>query len=339
MRARNGLTAGALFLIAALVGFSAGRKARSGVTPPDTGVASRAWNHGSKRIAYVLPNEGPYYDLKWAGAQAELLRLGYEPQKYTAGGYKNIKAQLDIMDDLIQKKVGGIILHAVDQAALAAAGDRAAAAGIPVIAENVAAGTASVAGSVQLANYQNGYELAMSLVNAIGGKGKIAALVGPPGLEASDSMWQGAKDYFAHWPGVEIVRVEYLQANAPDALTRTEAILAAHEDLAGIYTWFVQNGIGAAQALKARGYRPGQVAIVAKDIDSQGEQLLRDGWISALLVGEPVTMGRTSARLIDGLVSGSKIQTSVLLHNELVTARTIDHIDRTGFEVQRKDKP
>ena len=55
------------------------------------------WLLQSKQVAYVLPNDGPYYDLKWHGVSSELKKMGYDPQKYSAGGYKGVKKQVDII--------------------------------------------------------------------------------------------------------------------------------------------------------------------------------------------------------------------------------------------------
>lgn len=299
-----------------------------------TSQAKPAWTLKSKQVAYVLPNEGPYYDLKWHGVSSELIRLGYEPQKYSAGAYKNIKAQTDIMDNLIQKKVGAIILHAIDEKALVPFVEKAATAGIPVIAENVDIYTPSLAGSVQLANYQNGWELAMALVIQMGGKGKIAALVGPPGLDVTDEMWRGAKDYLKRFPEIEVVREENLQVNVPDAQKVIDSILLSHRDIKGIYTWYVQNAIGAAIAVKNANYKPGDIKIVAKDVNPQGENLLKEGYITNLLVGEPIEMGRTSAMMVDKIFKGVPYQKKKLMRNRLVDVNTINLIDSSGFKVK-----
>jgi ABC-type sugar transport system substrate-binding protein len=295
------------------------------------------WTLTSKQVAYVLPNDGPYYDLKWYGVSTELEKLGYQPQKYSAGGYKGLKNQVDIMDDLIQKGVGAIILHAVDEKALVPSVERAADVGIPVIAENVNIYSPKLAGSVQLANYQNGWELAMALVQAIGGKGKIVSLIGPPGLDVTDEMWRGAKGYLERFPGVQVVREEYLQVNVPDAEKITGAILLAHPDIDGIYAWYVQNAIGAALAVKNKGIKPGQVKIVAKDTNPQGESLLKEGYLSWLLVGEPIEMGRVSARMVDSVFKGAAYEKRVLMRNRLVGPITIDLIDRSGFDARGND--
>jgi ABC-type sugar transport system substrate-binding protein len=316
--------------IGVLVGFGIPRKGQPSGSGTG-GTVKRNWAKSSKEVAYILPNEGPYYDLKWYGVSTELEKLGYSPQKYTAGAYKNVKAQTDIMENLIQKKVGAIILHSVDEKALAPFVDKAADAGIPVIAENVEVKSPNIAGSVQLANYQNGWELAMALVSVLHGEGKIVALIGPPGLEVTEEMWRGAKDYLSRFPKIQIIREEHLQVDTPEAQKVTDAILAANKDIKGIYTWYVQNGIGAALSVKNAGYQPGAIKIVAKDINPQGEQLLKDGYLTSLLVGEPIEMGRTSARMVDAILTGKDYNSNVLMRNRLIDATSLAAIDRSGF--------
>ena len=293
------------------------------------------WATSSKTVAYILPNDGPYYDLKWSGVERRLKELGYEPQKYSSGAYKNVKAQADIMENLIQKRVAGIILHPVDGHALAPFVQRAFAAGIPVIAENVDIPAPELAGSVQLANEQNGWELAMALVNELKGEGKIVALVGPPGLDVTDAMWKSAKEYLARFPKIQIVREEYLAVNAPAALEITENILTAHPDVDGVYAWYVENAIGAVQALKNRGIAPGKVKIVCKDINPQGEALVREGFLSACLVGEPILMGERSAELLDAVRNGRPAAQRQVMRNRLVNLSTLDLIDRSKFVLPR----
>jgi len=334
MKARSVILGLVLLVIGLIVGYGIPRGHVSGSL--GTGSARHNWANASKVVAYVLPNEGPYYDLKWQGVSAELERLGYNPQKYTAGAYMNVKSQTDIMENLIQKKVGAIILHAVDEKALIPFVDKAIKAGIPVVAENVEVNTPSLAGSVQLANYQNGWELAMALADEMHGEGKIVALVGPPGLQVTEDMWSAAKEYLKRFPKIKIIREEHLQVNTPDAQKLVDAILLAHKDLKGIYTWYVQNGIGAALAVKNAGYAPGAIKIVAKDINPQGEELLRAGYLTKLLVGEPIEMGRTSARMVDSILNNKPYTTPVLMRNRLVDVATIDEIDRSGFAATKK---
>ncbi len=302
-------------------------------SPPSQGVAPvHSWTNESKTVGYVLPNDGPYYDLKWQGVERKLTELGYQAQKYSAGGYKNVKAQTDIMDALIQKKVAGIILHPVDGKALAPFVERAYDNGIPVIAENVDISSPHLAGSVQLADEQNGWEIAMALVNELHGQGKIVVFVGPAGQSQSDAMWKSAKEYLSRFQKIEVVREEYLPANAPAALKDMETILTAHKDIDGVYAWYIENAIGAIQAIKNAGYEPAKIKVVCKDISPQGEVLMREGYLNACLVGEPILMGEKSAEMLDSIIKGATSGQRVVLRNRLVTLSTLDSIDRSKFQ-------
>lgn len=121
--------------------------------------------------------------------------------------------------------------------------------------------------------------------------------------------------------------------NTPEALERAEAILSAHPDLGGFYTWFVQNGVGAAEAVRKSGMPPNKVKIVAKDTNSQAEELMREGYIHSLLVGSPIDMGKNSARMMDALLKNQPGDRLVILRNELMDKDTIDLIDRSGFDL------
>ena len=142
-------------------------------------------------------------------------------------------------------------------------------------------------------------------------------------------------DYLSRFPGIHIVREEYLPVNAPDALKVMEGILVAHKNLSGVYAWYVDNAIGAVQALKNAGYKPGQVKVVCKDINPQGESLMREAYIQAFLVGEPISMGEKSAEILNAARKGTAGPKSVVLRNRLVTSKTLDEIDRSKVEPKR----
>jgi ribose transport system substrate-binding protein len=287
----------------------------------------------NKTIVYILPNDGPYYDLKWYGVKSELEMRGYTVKRESAGGYKNISKQLEIIENGIITNVAGMIIHPVSDVAVVPTVEKAINQGIPVIAENVNIQSDKISGSVMLENAANGWEIAMELTSELNGEGSIIALVGPAGQEQASAMWDAAKMYFKKFSQIKIIKEEYLDANAQAAHPIIESALITEPNVKGIYCWYVQNAIGAATAVKQKGYAPGSIKIVAKDIDDQSEALMNEGYISALLVGEPITMGRESAKLIDAIIKGTSCDKHVKLRNYLVTKDLLNKIDRSGFQI------
>ena len=171
----------------------------------------------------------------------------------------------------------------------------------------------------------------MALARDLGGKGKIVALVGPSGLDVTDIMWMNAKEYLTRFPQIQIVRQEYLPVNAPAGLKAMEDILVANKDLNGVYAWFVEVAIGAAQAVKNAGYKPGEIKMVCMHHNSQGEALMREGYISSMLVGESKLMGETSAEVLDAIRRHVDRPTRVTLRNILLDRASIDFVDKRNF--------
>jgi len=87
----------------------------------------------------------------------------------------NVSEQVDIMENVIQKGVDGIISTLPDPTAFDAPVQRALDAGIPVIATNADAGPDNPRlAYVGQSDYEAGRVLGQSLINAIGTSGKIA---------------------------------------------------------------------------------------------------------------------------------------------------------------------
>ena len=59
----------------------------------------------------MLPAAGdPYFKLKAAGYVDAGKKLGYDVKIYDAGGYGNLQKQVTQIEDVIQRKVSGIVL-------------------------------------------------------------------------------------------------------------------------------------------------------------------------------------------------------------------------------------
>ena len=81
-------------------------------------------------------------------------------------------------------------------------------------------------------NYEDGAQLAEALCEKLGGKGKIAVLVGTRGAPCHEERAAGVRDTVARYPDMEIVAVEYDQDSISLAHDLAVQILEQHTDLA-----------------------------------------------------------------------------------------------------------
>ena len=107
-------------------------------------------------------------------------------------GEASVDTEVQIMDELINQKYDAIILQATDAAGLAASVDKAEAAGIPVITCNLDADTVHT-GLVAAVDVEAGQQIADSIGESLGGKGKVVIISATPGATKGENIDKGFK--------------------------------------------------------------------------------------------------------------------------------------------------
>ena len=159
-------------LVLAVTGAAALAMASAGVASAQT-----------KEIAVMLPAAGdPYFKLKACGYTEAGKEAGYDVKIYDAGGYGNLSRQVSQIQDVIQRKVSGIVLVPASSDGTVPVVEQAVAAGIPVINDGIATHSSKVTGFVGEPSYVMTELLAAYVTDRLGGKGDVAMLSGPGGL-------------------------------------------------------------------------------------------------------------------------------------------------------------
>ena len=154
-------------------------------------------------------------------------------------------------------------------------------------------------------NYEDGAQLAEALCGKLGGKGKIAVLVGTRGAPCHEERARGVRDTIARYPEMEIVAVEYDQDSISLAYDLTRTILEQHEMLDGIVCCNMSNPVGAARAIKESGR---SVVIVGMDHDREALRYLQEGTIYCLGIQDCFSIGfdtvQVAVKVADGQLPG-----------------------------------
>ena len=138
----------------------------------------------------MLPAAGdPYFKLKAAGYVDAEKRLGYDVKIYDAGGYGNLQKQVTQIEDVIQRKVSGIVLVPASSDGTVPVVEKAVASGIPVINDGIATRSDKVTGFVGEPSYVMTEMLAAYAADHLGGKGEVVMLSGPSGLDLTKFQW------------------------------------------------------------------------------------------------------------------------------------------------------
>lgn len=287
-----------------------------------------------KEIAVMLPAAGdPYFKLKSFGYIDEGKKLGYDVKIYDAGGYGNLQKQVSQIEDVITRKVAGIVLVPASSDGTVPVVEKAIAAGIPVINDGIATHSDKVTGFVGEPSYVMTELLAAYAADKLGGKGDVAMLSGPSGLDLTKLRVSGFKDYLAKYPGMKVVAEKFTSTASSEALGTMQDFLQAHPDLKAVYAFNGPIAIGAVQALRAAGKKPGDVLVLTTDMETETQRLIDEGWIQATIVSQPVTMARLAVQRAVESAEGKSIPKETLTQASMITKSTVNDVDLSGQSV------
>jgi ABC-type sugar transport system substrate-binding protein len=211
--------------------------------------------------------------------------------------------------------------------------EKAIAAGIPVVNDGIATRTDKISGFVGEPSYVMTELLAAFVSDELAGKGEVAMLSGPSGLDLTKFRVDGFKDYLSKFPGMKVVAEKFTSTASAEALSTMQDYLQAHPDLSAVYTFNGPIAVGAVQALRAAGKKPGDVIVVTTDMEVETQRLIEEGWIQATVVSQPVTMARLAVQRAIEAAEGTSIPAETLTQATLISKNTVNDVDLSGQEV------
>jgi len=229
--------------------------------------------------------------------------------------------QVSDVEDLIARRVSLILLAPREYEGLAPALQAAKAAHIPVIlVDRDAKGTPGTDYVTLLASnfVEQGQRAAEWLAKSTNGHGAIVELSGTPGSSVAIDRAKGFRDGLAKYPGMTILasqtgdfsraQGERVMQNLAQSLGPKVTAVYAHND---------EMALGAIQALKAAGRKPGQdVTVVSIDGERAGLEAIQAGELAATVESNP-RFGPLAFETIEKVRRGEKVPTKILLTDRL----------------------
>lgn len=211
-----------------------------------------------------------------------------------------IDKQTDILNAAIAKKPQGLGFAALDSQAQVPALNKAAKAGIPIVAFDSGVESDLPLTTCTTDNMAAAAAAADGLANAIGGEGEIAAVI----HDQTSATGIGRRDGFlnqikANYPNITVVDVQYAN-DALKAADNVKAILQAHPNLKGIFASNEGSAIGLAVALKET---KSDIVGVGFDSGKSQKDAIMDGTLLGSITQNPVGIGQC---VVDSLAKALK---------------------------------
>jgi ribose transport system substrate-binding protein len=250
-------------------------------------------------IAMVVNVAADYWKAGQVGFLKGCSDLGIATSKctYFAPPNGKLTEQDSELETLRSQGITGYSISAIDPASAKGTIATDVQHGIAVLAiDSPLPGTAAASLYLGTPNYTAGFQAGTAMKQVLGGKGKVAILVGS--LTASNAT-QRIAGFEAALKGTSITVAQKVNDNlqAATATSDAETILANNPDVNGLYGVYSYDGPALAQAVTSAG-KTATVHIVSDDSDAQTLGFIQSGVISGTVVQMPYEQGYTGAFIL-----------------------------------------
>ncbi|MBI2424138.1 MAG: ABC transporter substrate-binding protein [Candidatus Hydrogenedentes bacterium] len=242
-----------------------------------------------------------------AGAEAAGAEFGAKiiwqgPSKET-----EVEKQINIIQDMINRNVDGLVMAACDENALIPMVEQALAKKIPVITIDSGVKSDKPLSFVATDNVAGAKAAADVLAGMIGSEGPVGLIPFVKGAATSNMREEGFEEGLKTYPNMTLVATLYCDSDVAKAMDAAQDMMTRNADLKGIFAANEAAAIGAAQAIKAAG-KSGIVKLVAFDASKEEIDALQSGAIQALIVQNPFKMGYEGVKAAIDAIKGNPLE-------------------------------
>jgi simple sugar transport system substrate-binding protein len=227
------------------------------------------------------------------------------------------EGEIAIIENMIVQGVKAIAITPTSPNVKAAL-DKAVAAGIKVVlVDNDIPGWSGKSSLVATDNLAGGKLAGSWLADKIPAGGKVGVLQGRLGNPSLDDRVKGFKETLGSKGTV--VAEPATDCDQTKGLNAAQDLLTAHPDVVAIYGACGPPIIGALQAIKAAGKKPGQIVVVGFDAAPDELTAIKAGDEAASVAQFPAKMGSLGIETAVAAARGQTVQANVDTGTEMVT--------------------
>jgi len=259
----------------------------------------------------------PYFVTVAKGAEARAKAINPNAKVTAVSADYDLNKQFTQIDNFISAHVDMILLNAADAKAIEPAVKKAQAAGIPVVAVDVAAAGADA--TVQTNNVKAGELACDYLAKKLGGKGNVIIENGPQVSAVIDRV-NGCKAVLAKNPGIKILSSDQDGKGSRDGgMSAMLGYLTRFPKLDGVFTINDPQAVGS--DLAAKQLNRSNIVITSVDGAPDIETALQSNTlVQASASQDPWAMAQKAVDIGYGVMNGKKpADPMVLLDPQLVT--------------------
>ena len=239
----------------------------------------------------------------------------------SAQGENDEQGQLSIVKDMINKKYTGLLLSPISDGNLTPGVEDAKKAGIPVI--NVNDGLIANADSfVGPKADQNGELAAEWIADKLGGKGKVAIVIGMPKAFAARQRTEGFENWMAaNAKDIDIVAKQNADWDRQKSKDLADTWIKQYPDLNAIFCNNDTMALGVVEAVKSSGK---DILVVGVDGIGEAYDSIRRGELDATIDSFPFYKAQIAGEVMLRRLGGQEIPRVLWTPQALIDSENVD---------------
>ena len=276
-------------------------------------INSEYWNvvhAGAIKAQQELKGEGVEINLLWDGPANED-QLGRQQQ---------------IVQEMVNKHVSGIVIAPGDVRALVAPVEAAVQAKVPVVVIDSGLQSVKQISFVATDNYRGGVLGARRLGAVLEGKGKAVLFRFKKGAAGTDARETAFLDTIKNqFPGIQVISSDQYSGGTYESAEKnaTELLQRLGQEINGVFASNEIAASGMIAALRATGFAK-KVKFVGFDASSRTLEALKAGDMQGFVVQNPMQMGYLGVKTMVAHLQGQKVDREVDTGCVMVTADNLD---------------
>ena len=258
-----------------------------------------------------------YWKSIHAGALQAASELGVEILWKSGIKEDDRDSQIKVVEDMITRKVNGIVLAPLDNTALRPSVQDAIQQGIPVVIIDSDLKSDKQVSFVATDNYLGGQKGGELLARLVGEKGKVVMLRNNESSASTMQREQGFLDAIKKFPGIEVASAnQYGGATTETAYKASENLLAPFRkpdgglSLDGIFTPNESTTFGMLRALQDAKWA-GTIKFVGFDSSPMLIKAMEKGQLNGLIIQNPMKMGYLGVKTMVAHLRGQPVERRV----------------------------
>jgi ribose transport system substrate-binding protein len=258
----------------------------------------------------------PFFASLRDGASEAAERLGVAIMVEDANDDAEVQATQ--IQALIDQGVSALLINPVDADAIVPSIEAANAAGIPVFTIDRSAAGGEVIAHIASDNLAGGAMAGNYLAETLNETGNVVELRGTEGTSAARDRGAGFNEAMAEYPNMNIIVSETANFSRAEGETVFAEILAANDDIDGVFAHNDDMILGAIEAARAAG-RLEDIRFVGFDAVEDAVNAVEAGELLATVAQQPAEMGRLGIETAVKFLNGETVETNIPVDLALIT--------------------